>query len=197
MDPGTVREILARAEAIQAGQSLALEDPIEVEGLVSAAAEAGLSREAVVQALRERLSLTAPLVAGELAFARSADGSSYVAKVEEASGHRARVRFLRGGQAEVSQSELVRFAPSPGLQLQAHYKDWGWWNSTVLGYNEDANTLTVSDGLGSEYTFSTSEVRLPRPRSAREVAFQRYLVGGLLFLAGCGIGALVVRLLTS
>ncbi|MGE0001317.1 MAG: hypothetical protein AB7F50_09590 [Fimbriimonadaceae bacterium] len=188
--------MLARAEAIQAGKSLRLDDSAEVEALVSAASEAGLSRDAVLQALRERLQASAPPEPGETAFAKSADGHSYMAEVVEVREHSVKVAFLGGGSAEVRPNELVRFSPSPGLQVQARYPSWGWWNSTVLGYDERTKVLTVSDNMGSEYKFPVSEIRLPRPKTRSEVSLHRLLMGAALFLGGAGVGALMLRLLT-
>lgn len=195
MGPNEMREVLARAEAIQSGQALRLEDSGEVEALVEAASEAGLSREAVLQALRERLLACAPLAAGETAFAKSADGHSYVANVEEVREHSVIVRFVRGGTAEVRQSDLVRFSPTPGLQIQANYPSWGWWPSTVLGYDEKSMTVSVSDNMGSEYKLPISEVRMPRPKSRSELAWQRIYVGAGIFAAGIGMGLLIFRFL--
>lgn len=196
MGPDQIREVLARAEAIQARQSLRLDDSAEVEALVSAASEAGLSRDAVLQALRERLQAAAPPEPGETAFAKSADGHSYLAEVVEVKDHSVKVAFLGGGRAEVRPNDIVGFSPSPGSLVQARYPTWGWCNSTILGYDEKRKVLTVSDNMGFEYKFPISEIRLPRPKTRSELSLHRFLVGAALFLSGAGAGALILRLLT-
>jgi len=87
MDDERFRAVLQRAEEIQAQNAATVIVTEDMNTMVDAAVEAGLSREAVSQALQERLSLeTVTHTIGELVFALSADGFSYPARIRSIDG---------------------------------------------------------------------------------------------------------------
>src|SRR5688572_7899988 len=93
-----LRAVLARAEEIQRGSGRREMDA-ELEAVIGAAEEVGLTRSAMERALREQLHLPgAPPAVGSLVFAESADGNFYVAELLSISGDDARVQFLRGSE---------------------------------------------------------------------------------------------------
>ena len=99
LEDDDIRAVLARAEEIQSATTLGSLNSVEMEALIHAAEEVGLTRPAIERALRERLNLPLkPLSMGDLTFAKSADEKFYVAEIVAAAQDGYRVRFLRGGE---------------------------------------------------------------------------------------------------
>ncbi|MCB8932374.1 MAG: hypothetical protein M9921_09000 [Fimbriimonadaceae bacterium] len=163
-----IREVLARAGEIQMEAHGPKADGTELESIVAAAEEAGLSRQAVLQALRERVHGGAePAVVGDWVFAESADGKYYVAEVLEVAESSIRVRFVKGGERTVGPLATQPCTFLPGQRIVCQWPDWGWWTSTVISYDERQGSVSVSDGWGSMKEFPIAEVRLDPPRSPR------------------------------
>jgi hypothetical protein len=154
-----LREILQRAEEIHNQEQTPLEVGPRLQEIAKAAEEAGLSRSAVTQALRERTSaLTNPLEQGALVFGNVGEGKFYVAEVLEVEKSHAKVRFLGGSDARLSLEELRPFQFLPGQKVKCPWPDWGWWTCTVVSYDRENRKLRASDGWGSEQTFHISDV---------------------------------------
>lgn len=119
-----LHDVLARADEIQRATVQGTERRAELEAVIAAAEGVGLSRDAVEQALRERLNLAVPPAPETLTFATSADGKAYVAEVISISEDSARVRFLRGSEYLVTLDQLRPCALIPGERVVCH---WPWW----------------------------------------------------------------------
>ena len=161
--------MLARAGEIQLHSEPGESQAAEIEAIVAAAEEAGLSREAVLQAMRERLHtvVQAPAV-GTRVFATSADGKLYVADVTTATEQSVRVRFLKGGELDVPLGAIQPCSFLPGQRVVCPWLDWGWWTCTVVSYDAEQGVIKASDGWGTTETFPITEVRLNPVRATRE-----------------------------
>jgi hypothetical protein len=196
-----LRDVLERAEEIQLATRHGPQWNAEVAAVLSAAEEVGLSRRAVERALRERLNLPAlPPAVGSLAWAKSADGKSYVAEVLALSDDGARVRFLGGSEHLVPLDELRSCAFIPGERVVVDWPWWGTWTCTVIAYDAANQCVKLNDGWGYTKTFPISEVWLaphkpPHPTSARRKVYATLVGAGLA--AGTVIGAIVTALLLS
>ncbi len=192
-----IREVLARAEEIHArgGGSASSMDS---EAVLRAAEEAGLPREAVEQALRERLDLLeAPPNSGDLVFAKSSDGRYYVAEVVDSTERSIRVRFLKGGEHARAGSDLRPCRFLPGGRITVPWPGWGWWGCTIVSYDATKRKVKVYDGWSAEKTFPISEVRLDpsRRRGAMSRAKAYLWLAGVSLLAGGALGGLATWLL--
>ena len=158
-----VREVLARAEEIHLGGSATS------DSILRAAEEAGLPREAVEQALRERFQhLERPPSSGELVFAKSGDDYFYVAKVLEPLERGARVSFLAGGEHESALEEL-RHAPfTPGQRVTVNWPGFGWSPARITYYDAETGRVTVRGWAATE-TVSLADVRIEPLREERVV----------------------------
>lgn len=195
MQDADFRDLLQRAEEIQAQSGVQLELNPELAQLVAAAEEAGLEKEAVLQALRERISTSGKaLEPGDLVFAPSSDEHFYVAKVLSKSGAQVKLQFLNGGEAHLDASTLRPFTVLPGQTLCCPWPSWGWWNCKVVGYDNVNQKVKVSDGWTQEMTFHISDVRInntkPMPGRTKQI-----LTNLAWALGGSAIGALVMRLI--
>jgi hypothetical protein len=164
LNENEIREILKRAEQIHVGASLEEEDS-DSKALIKAAEEAGLPREAIEQALRERLGTqTTQAAAGDFIFAPSTDGKLYIAEFIESNSHTTRGRFLTGGEISfpTDQAQPAQFLP--GSKVQANWPNYGWWTCTVISFDKPNRLLRLSDGWGNEKTFPLAEVRFVPPR---------------------------------
>jgi hypothetical protein len=178
------REVLARAEEIHFGGD------ITSDAVLRAAEEAGLSREAVEQALRERFQhLEAPPHKGELVFAKSGDGCFYVAEVLDATPDAASVRFLAGGTRNVGVQDMRQASFTPGQRLTVNWPGYGWHPASVISYDVGTGELKVR-GWAAETTVSTSDVRLEAESESpgKGALVKAYMAG--LFCGGV-IGAVV------
>ena len=145
-----LRDVLARAEEIQRESRYGDEISVDLETVIGAAEEMGLSRPVVERALRERLALSAPPRVGDLTFAQSEDGKFYVARVISISEEGAEVRFLTGSEHYASLDQLRRCDFfMPGQRVTVNWPWWGPWTCTVIGYDAGRQLVTLSDGWGS------------------------------------------------
>ena len=191
-----LRDVLARAEEIQRESRYGDELSVDLETVIGAAEEMGLTRPVVERALRERLALSAPPRVGELTFAQSEDGKFYVARVLSLSEEGADVRFLSGSEHYAPLDQLRRCAFMPGEKITVDWPWWGTWTCTVVGYDAGRQLVTLSDGWGSTETFPISEVWLNPARDARPGKARRRVYLTLLG-AGAGLGALIGSIVTA
>ena len=186
--------MLARAEEIQQSTRHGEDMKVELETVLGAAEEVGLARSAVERALRERFDLALkPPAAGDMVFAKSADGNSYVAEVLSVSSDGARVRFLRGSEHTVTMDQLRPCAFLPGERVVVDWPWWGPWTCSVIAYDAAKQRLKVSDGWGSTRTFKVAEVWV----APRKVGASRMRVVVTLLGAGAGLGAIIGSIITA
>ncbi len=191
------RDVLARAEEIQRSDQRGTELSAELEAVIGAAEEVGLTRPAVERALRERLNLlTDPPTPGTLVFATSADGNGYAAEVVSISPDGVRVRFLGGSEHLVTLDQVRPCSLIPGERVVCNWPWWGPWTCTVVGYNAAYQSLELSDGWGSTHVCSLADVWLAAPRNpgGTKAARRRAIA---LVSAGAGLGALLGSVLTA
>lgn len=191
-----LRDVLARAEEIQQTTRRSAEMHAELEAVIGAAEEVGLTRTAVERALRERFDLAPPPVVGDRVFARSADNKFHVADVLSISEHDIRVRFLRGGEHVVSAHEVKPCSIVPGQRVMCHWPWWGPWSCAVISYHAPTQYLKLTDRWGSTTTCHLSDVWLEpeRPTDTRKPRQRMYAT---LIGVGVSIGAAVGALITA
>jgi hypothetical protein len=192
-----VREALSRAEELHLRAALEEGDNPAFESVLGAAEEMGIPRDAMLQALQEKLGkpMETPSV-GQLVFARSADNNYYVAEVVEAQKGKVRVRFLSGGEDTLSEDALRPCKFVPGMKVTVQWPIWGWYKSDLVSYDEKKKKLLVSDGW-QEKKFNISEVRLDAEKekghNARAKLYWTLITVGMAL--GGPIGALITWLL--
>lgn len=187
--------VIRRAQALEAEKLTTLEPQTNLETFVSAAEEMGISREAVMQALREKMGHPLEGIApGDRVFAKSADGAFYMATVTALQNNAVTVHFMNGSDHTVALTDLRGPSILPGQKLQVNWPGWGWWTVTVEKYNSQKEKVTATDGMSSK-SFSLTEVRLPIERTKRELSVRALLFRTAIVSAGVGvaIGALLIR----
>ena len=195
MEQWEIQEVLKRASEIDNGHTL--ETDAEIEALVSAAEESGISRDAVLQALHERLQ--GPLKAftpGDLVFARSHDGRHYVATLLSAEGASVKVRFLNGADSLANAGEMRMFSLPPGMKVEYLSPSSGiWFTAPVVRYSQEARLVTVN-AWGNEENVSIDKVRLPRASGPSRFSSAQVLAYSVASaLAGTALGVLIMKLL--
>ncbi len=184
------RNVLARATEIEQAEAL---DQSDVETLLAAADEVGISRTAVERALRERSALPMkPPSTGQLVFARSSDDKYYVAEVRAASQEGFTVRFLRGSEHLVQLEDLKPCSFLPGERVVVDWPWWGTWTCFVMTYDVAGRRVTLSDGWGDSHQFPISDVWL----APRKVGNSRKARVVTALAVAAGTGAAVGSLLT-
>jgi hypothetical protein len=185
-----IKAVLARAEDIHLRAG-----PPSGDDIMVAAEEAGLPREAVEQALRERFELFGePPKVGDLVFAKSSDDRHYVAEVVAESPNGFRIRFAKGSESTVPLASLRPCSFLPGEEIVVNWPWWGWWTVTVEQYDASAKSVLVTDGWTNEW-FAMSDVRLDPPKKPRSVRHALAWTYVALTASGGAIGALVTWLL--
>lgn len=183
-------ELLRRAHEIDEQTRLMLEPYPEYTELIRAAEEAGIARDATLQALRERMSL--PVQAfepGTRVFAKSADGHYYAASLEKIQGRTAHIRFVNGSEHVADMTDLRMFSLTPGQRVQFHAPNYGMWvQGEIVRFNRDSGSVTVNAWYQEE-TVALEKVRLSKERS----------IGGAVFkfrddmkMAAVGLAGLLV-----
>lgn len=159
LEPELLSDVLRRAQEIQSSSQVLAQD--DLEEYIVAAEEAGISREATLQALRERLGFPVHVPApGEYVFARSADGHFYMAKLEGVSDQTATVKFLNGGTTSLPVSDLREVSFTPGQRLNYLSPSMNMWVSQpVVHFNRDTLTVTFNY-WGTVENVSVDKVRL-------------------------------------
>ncbi|MEQ1821500.1 MAG: hypothetical protein ABL949_03235 [Fimbriimonadaceae bacterium] len=187
LEQNELTEILRRAQEIQATPLTV--DPISgYQEYIDAAEEAGISREATLQALRERLGLPVSTpVSGQLVFAKSADGHFYPARIQSAEGHNFKLRFMNGSEATKPMTDLRELSFTPGLKLNySSPSSGGWWTGDFVRYNQDAQTVTVTC-WGHEETVPLDQIRL-KATNPSTVSAQLWIIRASQWLLAGGVG---------
>jgi len=195
MDHDQIRQLLTRAQEIQHQQLTGDEAETEVDMIVAAAQETGLSREAVMQALRERTNLAErPVEAETLVFALGGGKHFHAAKVRRVEDGLVTVKFLSGAEVTLPRSDIKPFNMIPGQKVSCPWPNWGWWNSTVLSYDDENQKVYVTDGWGDNQTFHISDIRIATESPPLTARTSQWLIYAAVALTSGGIGALLMRL---
>jgi len=199
LDGNATSEVLRRAQEIEAQSNLLLRPDQEVDAFVKAAEEAGIARDAVMQALRERLGYVPEELAPDTqVFAKSADGAFYVAKVLEVKGRSVRVRFLSGSDHTVDITDVRSFSLSPGQKIQYLSPSYFMWvTGELIRFNRDVGSVTGSC-WGHEEVLTLDKVRMPKevaPKAGSD-ATKAAIIAAVSGLIGTGIGAALMHLLS-
>ncbi len=180
-----LNEVLRRAQQIQ---DVTAQPAPDLEEYVNAAEEAGISREATLQALRERLGypVDTPLP-GNLVFARSADGHFYIGKLERVDGQKATVKFLNGSVVPVTQGDLREITLGPGQKVNYFSPSTAMWlNAPVVRVNMEAMTATVNT-WGTEETVPLEKVRLLTTQIGTVARQANVWLGSVFMAVGTGV----------
>ena len=191
-----IRDVLARAQEIERslnGDAMRA----ELEIVMQAAEEVGISRNAVERALRERLDLPRlSAKAGELVFAKSVNGKFYPAEVVVEQPDGLHVRYLSGGEDTVTLDDLRPCSFRPGERISVQWPWWGACTCTVVRYDAAAQRVTVDDGWGETRTFPVGEVWLDAPRRSAFGGRTRARVHATLIGLGAALGAAIGSIIT-
>lgn len=192
-----VRAVVQRAHEIDQQTQSMVAARAEVEQYLRAAEEAGLSRDATLQALRERLDfpLTHP-EPNQIVFAKSGDGRFYLARVQAVGPVGVEVRYFNGAEATLPVTDLQPLNLSPGTKLEYQSGSWSMWvTGEVMNYNRDANSVTMNY-WGQHETVTLDRVRISPPKAGQwDATAQAWLWGTLIGLASGGaIGWLITFL---
>lgn len=189
--------VLNRAAELEAKDLNALEHQLEWQPLLDAAEEAGLSREAVLTALRERLSDKAEeWVSGDLVFAQSPDRRWYAAVFDSRVREGIKVRYLHGGEGVLDLEKVQRFALAPGQSVEANGSFKVWSPSQIVRFNPDSRSVTIKT-WGNEELVPLERIRLPAESALKRALAQHpWHHLAITALSGAGIGALITFLLT-
>ena len=192
-----IRAVLARAQEIELSTH---SDAAEIERVIQAAEEVGISRTSVERAFRERLLLPIRASsAGDVVFARSSDNKYYTAEVLAVDADGVRVRFLRCSEHQVAANEITPCTLLPGERVICPWPWWGPWTCTVLSFDAANRRVTVSDGWGETRDFSITEIWTTPPRARdQQRATKRKIYAVLLGVGAVGgtiVGAVVTNLL--
>jgi hypothetical protein len=201
--PEDTAELLRRAQEIDEQTRLMLQPYPEYTELICAAEEAGIARDATLQALRERMSL--PVQAfepGRRVFAKSADGHFYAATLESLNGRTANLRFVNGSDHVADMTDLRLFSLTPGQRVWFNSPSYGvWMQSEVVRFNPDSSSVTVNAWYQEE-TVPLEKIRLNKERSPfQPPAFKlrddmkMAAIGFAGLIAGTGLGIWIARLL--
>lgn len=193
IEPNELSSLLQRAQEIADESHELLEPRPDLEAYVRAAEEAGIARDATLQALRERLRSSHSFEAGSHVFAKSADGAFYVAVVQKAEGPFVGIRFVNGSQKQCSPDDLVAFSMTPGRKVQV-FSSGFWWDASVQSVNDVARSVTV-DIWGSPQVHSFEHVRLPKLKAPWGSQITMSAVAVCSALAGGVLGAILTMLL--
>jgi hypothetical protein len=192
-----VRDVLARAQEIQGSLRYGPGFTSEIESVVAAAEEVGISREAVERALRERLDLPlTPPEPGSLVFAHSTNGRYYAAEVLGVEEGAIQVRFLRGSQHRIAMDEFRPASLVPGAKVVCDWPWWGAWTCSIISFDSARQRVKVSDGWGYTRSFPLAEVWLPPRRAEQDALEARKRVYAKLLGVGAALGAVFGSLLT-
>jgi hypothetical protein len=193
-----LREVIERATEIEVQtQHLAASDE-ELGQFLKASEEAGISRDATLQALRERLDFKPEAYKeGQLVFARSQDERFHPARIASVDADGATVRYLNGGEARVPMAGLRPFALGPGQRLEYNSPSWAMWvTGEVVRVNLEGGSVTLTT-WGVEETVPLERLRSPKLGSSAGLKDMSAVVGYSIvsFLAGGVGGAILMWLL--
>jgi hypothetical protein len=190
-----IAALIHRATQIQEGSGDLSFSKLNTDEFVRAAEEAGISREATLQALRERLQVIKETYGpGQFAFAKSGDQQHYVVKILSGEGDTAKVRFMSGGEATVHVADLRPFNLGPGTKLEYMSPSWNMWlSSNVLRFNAETQVATFNY-WGNEETVPLDQIRIARESVSNDDRLSAWLFGAACTVGGGILGALITYL---
>ncbi|HMS57063.1 MAG TPA: hypothetical protein PKA27_16855 [Fimbriimonadaceae bacterium] len=198
MDSNELQEVLKRAQEIERSAGLAFASPSEVESFVSAATEAGISKEAVLQALQERLGVPHDgFKVGETVFAKGADKHFYAATILEIDEKWAKVQFANGSEHRCSILDLRSFSLVPGQSISYFAKDYMiWMNGPVGSYDPVGKVITINE-WGTEQKVPLEKIRIVDKKAApsKITVAQAWAIALLSGSFGAVAGAILMRIL--
>ena len=193
-----VNAVLLRADQIQRAAVRGANEA-EVRRFVEKAEASGYSREAVLQALRERFGVTSlPVAAGDRVFARTSDGKFRAATVVSPdTGHgELRIRHFLGTEQTLGPDDVRPFSLAPGERVGVQWPHWGAWSCELVSYDAATDTVRLSDRWGSEKEFRLSDIWLEPPsRGGVGPALTWVALMGAGGVIAAILGTLVVRML--
>lgn len=195
MNQEAIRSILVRAEEIDREARIDPQSDPRFADLVSAASEAGINKDSVIQALRERIAvLVAEPEVGDMVFALSVDGDYHLAKFLGESGNYAEVEFYGGGRAKVLSSMIKPFLMIPGSEVNVKLDRRGWVSGKVVDIDREKNWLYVEvDGVSRYMDYE--DVRILKATPMPKWSTFHYLRNHAILMLGSGaIGALLMWL---
>jgi len=196
MDHEQIRQLLTRAQEIESQQSAGNSEQAEIEQIVTAAEESGLSRESVMRALRERVnSGDRPLAPETIVLARGGGRHYHFAKVRSVENGLASLEFLSGPEVTVPVSDVRPLSLLPGERVNCPWPVWGWRKSTVLSYDKENQTVFVTDGWGWNKHFPLADIRVDRESSLLTSRAKYWILATAMTLGGGLIGSILTRLL--
>lgn len=198
MDSNELQEVLRRAQEIERGSGLGFSSPSEVDSFVSAATEAGISREAVLQALQERLGVPHDgFKVGETVFAKGADKHFYAATIVEVDEKWAKVKFVNGSEHRCPLADLRPFSLVPGQSISYLSKDYMvWMNGPVNGYDPVGKVVIINE-WGTEQKIPLEKIRYVDKRAgpSKITVAQAWAIALLSGSFGAVAGAILMRIL--
>jgi hypothetical protein len=186
-----IQQTFRRAQEISGKQHDALpgtpQPEVAFAPYIEAAEEMGISREAILLALREtNLLPDAHLAVGDRVFAPSLDGCSYPAEIVRYDGVSAMVEFINGGQRTVAVASLKPFDLVPGREVQYDEKEWGWMKATVRSYDPASGKVEINSGWETK-RLPLGAIRLTPPKTERELKVRQLLLRASLVSGTVGI----------
>ncbi len=170
MNQDEIATLLARAQQLDSEAGVAAETNPEVAELYEAAEVAGVHRESVDRALRERFVFKPPEYrAGDFLFALGADGDYHFAEFVARDGEFVEVRYANGATAKVFGSATKPFSSVPGSTVDCLWPGRGWIACRIKEIVPEKRWIYVESDRGETKYFSYDEVRIltgPRPASS-------------------------------
>lgn len=190
MQQEEIQRVLARAQEIQSSPD---ENP-NYDELMVAAEEAGVGRNAVLQAIRERLGFAEqPLLAGDYVFALSADGDRHVAEFVSREDDTITVKYINGATAKLLSTAVQPFRMLPGELVDCPWSNLGWRRCAIESYKPENKWVYVVGPGGDKKYFDLDEIRLLSSASWR-TRRTSLLIKLALFCGGGAVGALLMWL---
>ncbi|MDI9638592.1 tudor domain-containing protein [Kamptonema cortianum] len=179
-------QILRRAQEIASSEQALLDDQQEWRPIIDAAEEAGLNRDSVMAAIRERLAEQAiEHQPGEIVLAKSPDGHSYPAVFQSTKPSGVVVRYLTGGEGTVPITDIRPFSMIPGMKIDVLSNSYKMWlRAEVIRFNPDSRSITVNC-WSSEEVLPLERIRI----AGTNKKFPFNIKGHWAIIAGISFGA--------
>lgn len=191
--------ILSRAQEMAELDEVVAADP-RLRGYIDAAEEAGIPRQATIQALRERLvegknEEMPDFQPGELILATTGDGFYNVARYEKTTRTGIKVKFVGGASCEVEPRDIKSFNLVPGTKLMAQYSGM-WCSGELVSFNPETNGVRVNMwGTNVDTTLDQVRIKDASKEVPIKAQLQYWLYGTGIFLGGSVIGGAIMAIL--
>lgn len=188
--------ILSRAQEMAEMDEAVAADP-RLRSYIDAAEEAGIPRQATIQALRERLvegkeEFNYTFQAGDFVLATTGDGFYNIARFDTITRAGAKVKFIGGATCEVGLQDLKSFNLVPGTKVMAQYSGM-WCNGELVSFNPDTNGVRINI-WGTNIDTTLDQIRVKDARKEVPVTDQvkYWLYGTAAFLGGSVVGGAII-----